>query len=85
MSGAAQPKATFQTFEVARRANQTILDVVTAIERDQDAPTLPFCPPGRHVRLLRDGGYGPAGWTCRTRVRIWSRTAAGCRSSRSVT
>ncbi len=47
----------FQTFAVPRREHQTVLDVVTEIQREQDATlVLPFRLPGRHVRLLRHGG-----------------------------
>ena len=40
--GAAEGR--FQTFQVPRRAHQTILDVVTEIQRDQDA-TCPIASP----------------------------------------
>ena len=56
--GAAEGR--FQTFQVPRRAHQTILDVVTEIQRDQDATlVLSLRLPRRHVRLLRHGGERP--------------------------
>ena len=65
--GAAE--GTFQTFAVPRRANQTILDVVTEIQRTQDA-TLSYrysCRVGMcgSCAMLVDGRPR---WTCRTRV-----------------
>src|SRR5260221_14792371 len=40
------PEGRFQTFQVPRRAHQTILDVVTEIQRDQQ-PTLSYLFPCR--------------------------------------
>src|SRR5262249_11246972 len=59
----------FQTFAVPRRLNQTILDVVTEIQRDQD-PTLSY---RFACRVGMCGSYamvvnGRPRWTCRTRV-----------------
>ena len=59
----------FQTFEVARRANQTILDVVTEIQREQD-PTLSYrfaCRVGMCGSCAMVVNGRPR-WTCRTRV-----------------
>src|SRR4051794_39403226 len=59
----------FQTFQVPRRAHQTILDVVTEIQRDHDA-TLSYrfaCGVG----MCGSGAMvvkGRPRWTCRTRV-----------------
>ena len=51
----------FQTFSVPRREHQTILDVVTEIQREQDADALlSLRLPRRHVRLLRHGGERPS-------------------------
>jgi hypothetical protein len=50
--GAAEGR--FQTFQVPRRAHQTILDVVTEIQRDQDA-TLSY-----RFACLRHGGERPS-------------------------
>src|SRR5262245_64634354 len=59
----------FQTFQVARREHQTILDVVTDIQREQD-PTLAYrfaCRVGMcgSCAMLVNGRPR---WTCRTRV-----------------
>jgi succinate dehydrogenase iron-sulfur subunit len=60
----------FQTFTVARRANQTVLDVVTEIQREQD-PTLAYrfaCRVGMCGSCAMVVNGRPR-WTCRTRVR----------------
>jgi fumarate reductase iron-sulfur subunit len=65
--GAAEGK--FQSFDVPRREHQTVLDVVTQIQREQDA-TLSY------RFACRDGMCGSCAmvvngrprWTCRTRV-----------------
>src|SRR3954454_14952213 len=60
----------FQTFAVPRRENQTILDVVTEIQRDQDA-TLAYrfaCRVGMCGSCAMVVNGRPR-WTCRTRVR----------------
>jgi fumarate reductase iron-sulfur subunit len=59
----------FQTFEVARRANQTVLDVVTAIQREQDA-SLAYrfaCRVGMCGSCAMVVNGTPR-WTCRTRI-----------------
>ncbi len=59
----------FQTFAVPRRAHQTILDVVTEIQRDQDA-TLSYrfaCRVGMCGSCAMVVNGRPR-WTCRTRV-----------------
>ena len=59
----------FQTFAVPRRLNQTILDVVTEIQRDQD-PTLSYrfaCRVGMCGSCAMVVNGRPR-WTCRTRV-----------------
>jgi fumarate reductase iron-sulfur subunit len=59
----------FQTFHVARSANQTVLDVVTHIQRDQD-PTLAYrfaCRVGMCGSCAMVVNGRPR-WTCRTRV-----------------
>src|SRR5499426_3113341 len=59
----------FQTFAVPRRAHQTILDVVTEIQRDQD-PTLSYrfaCRVGMCGSCAMVVNGRPR-WTCRTRV-----------------
>jgi succinate dehydrogenase iron-sulfur subunit len=59
----------FQTFPVARRANQTVLDVVTEIQREQD-PTLAYrfaCRVGMCGSCAMVVNGRPR-WTCRTRV-----------------
>src|ERR1700687_5851476 len=59
----------FETFEVPRRAHQTILDVVTEIQRDQDA-TLSYrfaCRVGMCGSCAMVVNGRPR-WTCRTRV-----------------
>jgi fumarate reductase iron-sulfur subunit len=59
----------FQTFAVPRRAHQTILDVVTEIQREQDA-TLAYRFACR-VGMCGSCGMvvnGRPRWTCRTRV-----------------
>jgi fumarate reductase iron-sulfur subunit len=59
----------FQTFQVPRRGNQTILDVVTEIQRDQDA-TLSYrfaCRVGMCGSCAMVVNGRPR-WTCRTRV-----------------
>ena len=59
----------FQTFQVPRRAHQTILDVVTEIQRDQDA-TLSYrfaCRVGMCGSCAMVVNGRPR-WTCRTRV-----------------
>lgn len=60
---------TLQSFSVSRRENQTVLDVVTEIQRDQD-PTLAYrfaCRVGMcgSCAMLVNGRPR---WTCRTRV-----------------
>ena len=65
--GAAEGR--FQAFAVPRRANQTILDVVTEIQRDQDA-TLSYrfaCRVGMCGSCAMVVNGRPR-WTCRTRV-----------------
>src|SRR3954469_7961785 len=65
--GAAEGR--FQTFQVQRRANQTVLDVVTEIQRDQDA-TLSYrfaCRVGMCGSCAMVVNGRPR-WTCRTRV-----------------
>jgi fumarate reductase iron-sulfur subunit len=60
----------FQTFAVARRTNQTVLDVVTEIQREQD-PTLAYrfaCRVGMCGSCAMVVNGRPR-WTCRTRVR----------------
>src|SRR5688572_5789527 len=59
----------FQTFAVPRRPNQTVLDVVTEIQRDQD-PTLSYrfaCRVGMCGSCAMVVNGRPR-WTCRTRV-----------------
>ena len=59
----------FQTFAVPRRANQTVLDVVTEIQRDQD-PTLAYrfaCRVGMCGSCAMVVNGRPR-WTCRVRV-----------------
>jgi fumarate reductase iron-sulfur subunit len=59
----------FQTFQVPRRAHQTILDVVTQIQREQD-PTLSYrfaCRVGMCGSCAMVVNGRPR-WTCRTRV-----------------
>jgi succinate dehydrogenase iron-sulfur subunit len=59
----------FQTFQVPRRAHQTILDVVTEIQREQDA-TLAYrfaCRVGMCGSCAMAVNGRPR-WTCRTRV-----------------
>src|SRR5438045_7485809 len=59
----------FETFQVARRAHQTVLDVVTEIQRDQDA-TLSYrfaCRVGMCGSCAMVVNGRPR-WTCRTRV-----------------
>ena len=59
----------FQTFNVPRRAHQTILDVVTQIQREQDA-TLSYrfaCRVGMCGSCAMVVNGRPR-WTCRTRV-----------------
>src|SRR5476651_2766789 len=59
----------FQTFQVPRRAHQTILDVVTEIQREQDA-TLSYrfaCRVGMCGSCAMVVNGRPR-WTCRTRV-----------------
>ena len=65
--GAAEGR--FQTFQVPRRAHQTILDVVTEIQREQDA-TLSYrfaCRVGMCGSCAMVVNGRPR-WTCRTRV-----------------
>ena len=60
---------TFQAFDVPRRLNQTVLDVVTEIQRDQD-PTLSYrfaCRVGMCGSCAMVVNGRPR-WTCRTRV-----------------
>src|ERR1700759_1267186 len=59
----------FQSFKVPRRAHQTILDVVTEIQREQD-PTLSYrfaCRVGMCGSCAMVVNGRPR-WTCRTRV-----------------
>jgi fumarate reductase iron-sulfur subunit len=59
----------FQTFEVPARANQTVLDVVTEIQRTQDE-TLSYrfaCRVGMCGSCAMVVNERPR-WTCRTRV-----------------
>jgi fumarate reductase iron-sulfur subunit len=60
----------FQAFQVERREHQTVLDVVTAIQREQDA-TLAYrfaCRVGMCGSCAMVVNGRPR-WTCRTRVR----------------
>ncbi len=62
-------EGSFQTFSVPRRANQTILDVVTEIQRTQD-PTLSYryaCRVGMCGSCAMLVDERPR-WACRTRV-----------------
>jgi fumarate reductase iron-sulfur subunit len=62
-------KGAFQSFQVPRRAHQTILDVVTQIQREQDA-TLSYrfaCRVGMCGSCAMVVNGRPR-WTCRTRV-----------------
>src|SRR3954471_6907293 len=59
----------FQRFDVPRRENQTVLDVVTEIQREQDA-TLAYrfaCRVGMCGSCAMVVNGRPR-WTCRTRV-----------------
>src|SRR5262249_59915072 len=59
----------FQAFQVPRRENQTVLDVVTEIQREQD-PTLAYrfaCRVGMCGSCPMVVNGRPR-WTCRTRV-----------------
>jgi fumarate reductase iron-sulfur subunit len=59
----------FQSFAVPRRANQTVLDVVTEIQREQD-PTLSYrfaCRVGMCGSCAMVVNGRPR-WTCRTRI-----------------
>ncbi len=61
----------FQTFRVPRRVNQTVLDVVSEIQRDQD-PTLAYrfaCRVGMCGSCAMVVNGRPR-WTCRTRVAL---------------
>jgi fumarate reductase iron-sulfur subunit len=62
-------KGRFQSFAVMRRANQTVLDVVTEIQREQDA-TLSYrfaCRVGMCGSCAMVVNGRPR-WTCRTRI-----------------
>jgi fumarate reductase iron-sulfur subunit len=62
-------EGSFQTFAVPRRPNQTVLDVVTEIQRDQD-PTLAYrfaCRVGMCGSCAMVVNGRPR-WTCRVRV-----------------
>src|SRR5262249_60594127 len=62
-------RGAFQTFRVPRRLNQTVLDVVTEIQREQD-PTLSYrfaCRVGMCGSCAMTVNGRPR-WTCRTRV-----------------
>jgi fumarate reductase iron-sulfur subunit len=62
-------KGRFQTFSVARRDYQTVLDVVTEIQREQD-PTLAYrfaCRVGMCGSCAMVVNGRPR-WTCRTRI-----------------
>jgi fumarate reductase iron-sulfur subunit len=64
-----QRQGAYQTFEVPRQANQTVLDVVTHIQRRQD-PTLSYrfaCRVGMCGSCAMQVN-GVARWTCRTHV-----------------
>ena len=76
----------YETFQVPQRENQTVLDVVTWVQRNAD-PTLvlPLRLPRRHVRQLRhDRERPPALDLPHAHRRRWSRTASS-RSDRSPT
>src|SRR5215472_11505916 len=62
-------RGAFQTFRVPRRRHQTVLDVVTEIQREQD-PTLSYrfaCRVGMCGSCAMTVNGRPR-WTCRTRV-----------------
>lgn len=62
-------QGSYQTFQVPRRANQTVLDVVTHIQRNMD-PTLSYrfaCRVGMCGSCAMQVN-GVARWTCRTHV-----------------
>ena len=66
----------YDEFSVERRESQTVLDVVTEIQREQDAtPELSLRLPRRHVRLLRHDGerHARAGPAARASPRSSSR------------
>jgi succinate dehydrogenase iron-sulfur subunit len=67
--GGGQTSGRFQEFEVPRQENQTVLDVVTEIQRTQDA-TLAYrfaCRVGMCGSCAMEVNGRPR-WTCRTRV-----------------
>ena len=73
----------FQTFAVPRREHQTVLDVVTEIQREQDA-TLAYrfaCRVGMCGSCAMVVNGRPR-WTCRTRVSQVAAETARCGSSR---
>jgi fumarate reductase iron-sulfur subunit len=70
----------FQRFAVPRRPNQTVLDVVTEIQREQD-PTLSYrfaCRVGMCGSCAMTVNGRPR-WTCRTRVSAVSTSGAALR------
>lgn len=69
IAGASDAEGDFQEFRVARRASQTVLDVVSEIQRVQD-PTLSYrfaCRVGMCGSCAMVVNGRPR-WTCRTRV-----------------
>ena len=83
MSGAAPNAEQFQAFAVPRRTHQTVLDVVTEIQREHDS-TLSYrfaCRVGMCGSCAMVVNGRPR-WTCRTRVSELSAATAGCGWSR---
>ena len=46
----------FESYDVPRQASQTVLDVVTHVQRYVDRPFIPLRVSRRHVRVVRDDG-----------------------------
>jgi fumarate reductase iron-sulfur subunit len=84
--GAARATAASRPFTVPRREHQTILDVVTEIQREQDA-TLSYrfaCRVGMCGSCAMVVNGRPR-WTCRTASAKRSATTGACGSSRCAT
>jgi fumarate reductase iron-sulfur subunit len=78
--------AASQRYEVPARANQTVLDVVTHIQREID-PSLAYrfaCRVGMCGSCAMTVN-GRARWTCRTHVKRWSMPMARWNCARSRT
>ena len=73
----------YERYQVPLRENQTVLDVVTWVQRNLDATlVLPLRLPRRHVRLLRHDRQRPAALDLPHACEQGCKQRPACRSAR---